>query len=251
MVNSKKKTISVKNTKLVWGESAGYCAKCKNRVIEKIAKGTLEPVGQLAHIEGEMPGSKRYNPNQSDNERNGHDNLILLCPNDHDLIDRDDVTYTVEVLHKMKKDHLRFVFNCIKSELPNITFAELEVVVNYLVSSDNNFTPDHSLDHITPQQKIDKNKLTNDNAILITMGMTRVKHVKEYLNNNPDVNFSERLRTKLSEYYTQAKIEESDTNILFENMIEYVSGNSVDIKKKAAAIAVMTYFFETCDIFEK
>jgi hypothetical protein len=38
-------------------------------------------------------------------QRNAYDNLILLCPTHHAVIDDDDQTYTVERIHKMKSDH--------------------------------------------------------------------------------------------------------------------------------------------------
>jgi hypothetical protein len=42
----------------------------------------------IAHIRGEKPGAARYVPEMSDAERNGIDNLMLLCPNHHREIDR-------------------------------------------------------------------------------------------------------------------------------------------------------------------
>lgn len=244
-------SITVKNQKVVWGQSAARCAMCKKPLIEVMSEGALEPLGEIAHIEGENAGSKRYNPNQTDQERNAPNNLLLLCPNDHTLIDRDEIEYTVEKLKKIKAEHLNFLAVSIKTELPNITFAELQVIVSYLVTSNSGFDQNDSLEHITPKEKIHKNDLSTENANLIAMGITRVKQVKDYLNTNPDVNFSERLRTHLSEYYNREKSEESDPNIIFSNMLDYMSGEPSNFKRKAGALAVITYFFETCDIFEK
>lgn len=62
-------------------------------------------IGAIAHIEAENPNGPRYNPNRSARERVDFDNLIILCPNHHALIDSDNITYTVVVLKKMKNDH--------------------------------------------------------------------------------------------------------------------------------------------------
>ena len=60
---------------------------------------------QICHIEAASPNGPRYNPNQTDEERRGFDNLILLCHKCHDMIDNNPDKYTVEVLKKWKKDH--------------------------------------------------------------------------------------------------------------------------------------------------
>jgi hypothetical protein len=62
---------------------------------------------EVAHIKGENPGSARYDEYQSDAERQGFDNLMLLCPKHHKLVDklRPD-EYPVDRLQGMKERHL-------------------------------------------------------------------------------------------------------------------------------------------------
>jgi hypothetical protein len=43
--------------------------------------------GRVAHIRGDRPGSARYDSSMTDEQRRAFENLILLCPNDHALID--------------------------------------------------------------------------------------------------------------------------------------------------------------------
>ena len=57
----------------------------------------------------------------SDIEVNDYDNLILLCPTHHTLIDKEDKIYTVEVLRQMKQEHEKFVAQSMKSR-DNTTF---------------------------------------------------------------------------------------------------------------------------------
>jgi len=45
-------------------------------------------IGEMAHIRGENPGSNRHDENQTAEQRNDYENLILLCPNHHTLIDK-------------------------------------------------------------------------------------------------------------------------------------------------------------------
>jgi hypothetical protein len=62
-------------------------------------------VGEICHIEADRPGGPRYNDKQSPTDRQGYDNLILLCANHHTVIDNDVDSYTVARLKAMKADH--------------------------------------------------------------------------------------------------------------------------------------------------
>jgi hypothetical protein len=62
-------------------------------------------IGEAAHICAASPGGKRYVESMSPEERSHINNAIWLCATHARLIDRDDVTYTIEHLHKIKRDH--------------------------------------------------------------------------------------------------------------------------------------------------
>jgi hypothetical protein len=64
-------------------------------------------IGKAAHICGAAPGpgSRRYNTSMAPEQRASIDNAIWLCADHADLIDRDEVTYSVEALHAMKREH--------------------------------------------------------------------------------------------------------------------------------------------------
>jgi hypothetical protein len=61
-------------------------------------------IAQVCHIEAAEPGGERYSPGQSDEERRGYANLLILCYPHH--VETDHVTrYPVEVLKQMKALH--------------------------------------------------------------------------------------------------------------------------------------------------
>lgn len=63
-------------------------------------------MGEMAHISGERSGSARHDPSLSPEEVNGFENLILLCPNHHTLIDEvEPDQHPVERLKEMKQTH--------------------------------------------------------------------------------------------------------------------------------------------------
>jgi hypothetical protein len=70
--------------------------------------GSTKPVvvGIEAHIVAEKDDGPRGDPSMPIPERNAYPNLILLCGDDHTLVDKDHgIHYSVKQLHKMKADH--------------------------------------------------------------------------------------------------------------------------------------------------
>ena len=62
-------------------------------------------IGKVCHIKARQPGGRRYDANQSDAERHEFDNLLLLCPIHHDVIDSDVESYSVQRLVQIKLGH--------------------------------------------------------------------------------------------------------------------------------------------------
>ncbi len=93
---------SVATIKRLYAVSGNRCAfpKCPAPLVHE-GKVT----GRICHIKGAKPGSARHDQKQSDAERHGFGNLILMCPIHHDVIDADEVAYTVERLHNLKMAH--------------------------------------------------------------------------------------------------------------------------------------------------
>jgi hypothetical protein len=73
-------------------------------------------IGEAAHISGAAPGAKRYDPAMTTEERSDIDNAIWLCAKHARLVDRDDVTYTVNDLHEMKRVHEGQCFDALHRE---------------------------------------------------------------------------------------------------------------------------------------
>ena len=64
-------------------------------------------IGKAAHIHAAAsgPGARRYLASMTSDERISITNAIWLCATHADLIDRDEVTYTADVLRAMKAEH--------------------------------------------------------------------------------------------------------------------------------------------------
>lgn len=62
-------------------------------------------IGEICHIHAYSPDGPRYNHNQTDEERQGFDNLILMCANHHKMVDDDEFSYPAERLRQIKHQH--------------------------------------------------------------------------------------------------------------------------------------------------
>lgn len=93
-----------KTVKRLFAVSGNQCAfpKCLTPLVDS---DSGKVTGRICHIKGNRLGAKRYDTSQSGEERHRFDNLILLCPIHHDVIDDDEISYTVDRLRAMKSDH--------------------------------------------------------------------------------------------------------------------------------------------------
>lgn len=73
------------------------------------ADDAVSVVGEAAHICAAAPGGRRYRLEMTSEERRHITNGIWLCATHATLIDRDEVTYTVDRLHEMRRTHETWV----------------------------------------------------------------------------------------------------------------------------------------------
>jgi hypothetical protein len=90
--------------KRLFAVSGNRCAfpDCPNPLIEP-SSGKV--TARICHIKAQSEGGPRFDPDQTDDERHDFDNLILMCPIHHDVIDDDEETHTVEWLQDLKEKH--------------------------------------------------------------------------------------------------------------------------------------------------
>ena len=69
-----------------------YFPNCNIPLVD-LESGTI--TGEICHIKGKKPGSPRYDPKQSNEERHGFENLLLMCSLHHKVIDDDPDSYTI------------------------------------------------------------------------------------------------------------------------------------------------------------
>ncbi len=94
--------------KILFGLSGNQCAhpKCTNNVIEPATeKSNAAVVAQICHIYAISGDGPRGKAGLTNEELNSPENLILLCPNHHTVVDDQYETYPAEMIKQWKQDH--------------------------------------------------------------------------------------------------------------------------------------------------
>lgn len=92
---------STKIIKRLFALSGNICAfpNCSVTLVDD-ESGSV--IGEICHIKGRNSDSARYDPAQTDEQRNAFENLILMCPKHHKIIDDNAKIYTVVLLQQIK-----------------------------------------------------------------------------------------------------------------------------------------------------
>ena len=107
--------ISEKDLKKLWGLSGGRCAypgwNCDCLPFLDETDPTV--IGEMAHVIAKKPTGPRGDGTGGDDK---YDNLVLLCPTVHTLVDKaPDGKYTVDMLHDWKAKHEEAVSRALAS----------------------------------------------------------------------------------------------------------------------------------------
>ena len=66
-----------------------------------------------------------------------------------------------------------------------------------------------------------------------------------------DETFSSRLRTGFIQEYEKLKKDDLSGDELFQEMLGFATGGRSDLTTQAAGLAVLGYYFEACEVFER
>lgn len=245
--------VSDKDKKELCLKSGNRCAvpSCHQPlVVDDPAGNQNSIIAVMAHIRGENAGAARFDFTLPEEERNRYKNLILVCPTCHKIIDDQQHIYTVQYLLELKDAHEKWISSSLKEQIANVTFAELAEVMKYIGSVQ--ISIPSSLEVITPKDKILKNHLSAQVEGMLVMGLTQVVQVKEFLNSHHDIRFAERLVDGFVKEYKRLKyVEQLEADGLFWTLLDFSSDHRKEFIYQAAGLAVLSYLFEKCEVFEK
>ncbi|MEY8599651.1 hypothetical protein [Staphylococcus shinii] len=121
MTNNRKK-VSDPTKKVLFAKSMNKCAfpDCYQQIIDEYGKVN----GEICHIHGVNKNSARYNSEITHEQQVSEENLIILCPTHHTIIDKNESQFTVSDIKNWKYEHEKIYENAIKN------LAEVESAVD-------------------------------------------------------------------------------------------------------------------------
>jgi len=242
-----------KDVKILWGLAAGRCAfpDCHALCIgEATQHDPAVTIGEIGHIYSHSDDGPRANPNLTLEERDCYENWILLCGHHHNLVDRQENSYTATQLIDWKNNHEQWVRDTLSIEMPEITFAELEVVTRGLIALTGSTSDNFNVTGISEKMAI--NKLTSKVYFLLTLGVAKANEVEQFVSHigKMDSTFPDRLKQGFVNEYNRLRTDGYEGDSLFEILQEFAGGKSPDFRRMAAGLAVLSYLFQKCEVFE-
>ncbi|WP_237326334.1 NACHT domain-containing protein [Streptomyces sp. CBMAI 2042] len=135
-------TIKDVDRKLLWAKSGNKCAftGCHQELTvdmsESPERRKLVVIGEEAHIVAKEDDGPRGDPSTPSTERNSYENLLLLCPTHHTLIDKEKgANFSVEKLLEMKYTHEEAVAEQRNSDSDANLYARKDALLSGLSAS--------------------------------------------------------------------------------------------------------------------
>ena len=97
--------------------------------------------------------------------------------------------------------------------------------------------------------KLARNALSDDAAALLKLGRRKEAMVETWFSKSPNAELGERIAEAFRRRYAELKKHESSPDGIFTHLQQY-AGMGGEPARQSAALAVLSYFFERCDIFE-
>lgn len=92
-----------KTIKRLFALSGNICAfpGCASLVVESATAA----MGEICHIRAQRQGGPRFDPSWASEGIHGFENLMILCPNHHRIVDTQPEVFTADALQQMKATH--------------------------------------------------------------------------------------------------------------------------------------------------
>jgi len=131
-------SIDPKTVSHLWGIAAGRCEMCNQLLHIDPTFGIEGNYSQNAHIHAVSPNGPRHKGDMGQDEINNHQNLMLLCPIHHKMIDDDETVFEPRFLIDIKAEHENRI-----REVTSIPHGQETRMVSYIAPI-NGFCPEHS-----------------------------------------------------------------------------------------------------------
>lgn len=227
-------------------------------------------VGELAHIEAAEPKGPRFNPEQTDEERRGLDNLMFMCHPHHTKIDNNIEKFPVERLKEFKYNHEKNQkinsksisddhIKTIQQQEGNSYLDEPEEEINLddqvklkeWLDENSDYNLDHLKNNLETLQNFKKKTREIVYLIVKTVDESEIidfTEIKELINDSEEKSLFEKFKLLLKKNYIEDHYFYTYEDILHEwdKNIEYIiSKNSLRISSESKILVDIFQYFKT------
>lgn len=117
-------TITEQVKRRLWSSSGGYCQNpsCRTELFTFFDSGRATSIEELAHVIARKRSGARGKSELPDSERDQFENLVMLCPSCHTLVDKNEEEFPVQLLLQWKYDHEATISNALLSPVFDTRF---------------------------------------------------------------------------------------------------------------------------------
>lgn len=129
----------------------------------------------------------------------------------------------------------------------HLVMADLVPIIDALQRQE----PDPSDPALIPPspEKIEKNSLSEESATLLRFGRRKASLVEAFFPKGSRPDLGERIAEAFRNRYRELKSLDLPADFIFMHLQNY-AGMTGEPKRQGAVLAVLSYFFDSCDIFE-
>ena len=179
---------------------------------------------------------------------------MLVCPTCHNKIDNQPNSYLPSVLQEIKINHEKWVDKQLEVSNVEVSSKELDIIIRNISTGDyhSQFSFEE-FEHIDVSDKINKNEFSSKVKRLLDIGLMRTYEVKSFVTemDKVDKKFITSLKSFFKDKYLELKEECDNNDEIFFELWDYTKNDSKSFSENAAALSVLCYMFELCEVFEK
>jgi hypothetical protein len=156
-----------------------------------------------------------------------------------------------EKVKVLKKDQLipLFGFAPSSSAMQSVRFEDIEQVLQHLMAAEAPTLVDL---RPVPKDKLEANKFSDDVQSFLVLGMRKSHLVGDFFKKHSNPRYGDALAHQFSRKYIALKLNGLNSDEIFWELRGFAGANDAKSdKEQAAALALLSHFFEECDIFER
>lgn len=136
-----------------------------------------------------------------------------------------------------------------RTNTDSLGMEDLQPVIDALQRMD----PEPGQEPLTPPsaEKLERNSLSHDASVLLRLGRRKEALVARYFANDPRPDLGERIAEAFRTRYAKLRNTGLTPDEVLLQLQAHAGGSQMAVaKRQGAVLAVLSYFFERCDIFE-